>query len=223
MKYLLKTEVNGSGNKVFSKMRQGKGYIYLAKDENGNIGQVDKHWILRNQSNIVNLGVSGDSIYPVDIENKQKKDIVEEAAEILKEYYQTLQSCYLGVKLDGNEIEVIEGNDAGNIYIEHSFGANAFDLEEVHNRLYSMAYEDNDIYEDFLVEKCNNVSRGSDIYDLIDLIKDADSYNEHMQKDYDRVDIIFKKWSLLLGQNRMVSSELASMVEEKYEIDEIIE
>lgn len=70
MKYILKTEVNENGNLVFSKKRSGKDYIYLAKDENGNVGQVLKSWIIQNQEEIENVRVSGDSIYAVD---KKKK------------------------------------------------------------------------------------------------------------------------------------------------------
>lgn len=70
MKYILKTEVNENGNLVFSKKRVGKDYIYLAKDENGNIGQVLKSWIIQHQNEIENVRVSGDSIYAVD---KKKK------------------------------------------------------------------------------------------------------------------------------------------------------
>lgn len=75
MKYILKTEVNESGNLVFSKQRNGKSFIYLAKDETGATATVDKDWILQNQKNIVNLGVSNDSIYPVEVE---KSSVVNE-------------------------------------------------------------------------------------------------------------------------------------------------
>ena len=73
MRYVLKTEVNDKGNKVFSKVRRGKGFIYLAKAEDGKIGEVNKDWILLNQKNIVNLGVSGDNIYPVAELDKRKR------------------------------------------------------------------------------------------------------------------------------------------------------
>lgn len=59
MKYILKTEVNENGNLVFSKKRSGKDYIYLAKDENGNVGQVLKSWIIQHQEEIENVRVSG--------------------------------------------------------------------------------------------------------------------------------------------------------------------
>lgn len=72
MKYILKTETNENGNLVFSKKRQGKDYIYLAKDENGNIKPVLKSWIIEHQTEIVNVRVSGDSIYAV--ERKKKID-----------------------------------------------------------------------------------------------------------------------------------------------------
>lgn len=64
MKYILKTEFNGKWS--FSKQRNGKSFIYLAKDENGIIATVDKDWILKNQKTIVNLGVDkNNGIYPL--------------------------------------------------------------------------------------------------------------------------------------------------------------
>lgn len=75
MKYILKTEVNESGNLVFSKQRNGKSFIYLAKDETGATATVDKDWILQNQKNIVNLGVSNDSIYPVEVKGTKTSKV----------------------------------------------------------------------------------------------------------------------------------------------------
>lgn len=74
MKYILKTEVNSKGNKVFSKERNGKGFLYLAKNEAGVVSKVDKKWILNNQIDILNLGVSEDNaIYPATDLRKRKK------------------------------------------------------------------------------------------------------------------------------------------------------
>ena len=74
MKYILKTEVNAKGNKVFSKERNGKGFLYLAKNETGVVIKVDKKWILNNQIDILNLGVSEDNaIYPATDLRKRKK------------------------------------------------------------------------------------------------------------------------------------------------------
>ncbi len=70
MKYKLKTIVNENGNVVFDKVRKGVGYIYFVQAENGEIGNVDKSWVLQNQKDIVNLKVSGDSIYPADTKKK---------------------------------------------------------------------------------------------------------------------------------------------------------
>ena len=64
MKYILKTDVNESGNEVLSKERRGDSFVYLAKDENGNHKEVNKDWILRNKDSILNLHVtSANSIY----------------------------------------------------------------------------------------------------------------------------------------------------------------
>lgn len=70
--YMLKVMKNEKGNEVFAKERQGKGFVYLAKSEDGKIGTVSKDWILKHQKQIVNLGVSGDSIYPVSADKLVK-------------------------------------------------------------------------------------------------------------------------------------------------------
>lgn len=73
MKYILKTEKNENDNLVFSKQRNGKSFLYLAKDENGVVAPVDKDWVLKNQKSIINLGIDkNDSIYPVEIKSKKK-------------------------------------------------------------------------------------------------------------------------------------------------------
>ena len=77
MKYLLKTETNDTGNLVFSKERQGRIFIYLAKDENGNISPVSKNWIIENQNSIVNVRVNGDTIVPVGQNKKKTQDFGE--------------------------------------------------------------------------------------------------------------------------------------------------
>lgn len=74
MKYILMTEINDSGNKVFSKKRIGKGFLYIAVDENKKKIEVEKDWVLFNKDNIVNLGVDkNDGIYPIDIEKAEKE------------------------------------------------------------------------------------------------------------------------------------------------------
>ena len=65
MKYILRTEVNENGNLVFSKEREGKGFIYFAQSENGRIHRVSKEDIIRNAKDILNIRVSGGNIYPV--------------------------------------------------------------------------------------------------------------------------------------------------------------
>ena len=79
MKYILMTEINDSGNKVFSKKRIGKGFLYIAVDENKKKIEVEKDWVLFNKDNIVNLGVDkNDGIYPIDIEKAEKENKPEE-------------------------------------------------------------------------------------------------------------------------------------------------
>ena len=70
MKFRLQTEVNSSGNLVFSKERYGKGFMYLAFDNNGNSRPVTKDWIIQNKDEIENLRVSGDTIAAVQTKKK---------------------------------------------------------------------------------------------------------------------------------------------------------
>lgn len=70
--YVLKVVKNEKGNEVFAKERQGKGFVYLAKSEDGKVGTVTKNWILKHKNEIVNLGISNDSIYPVKVGGVEK-------------------------------------------------------------------------------------------------------------------------------------------------------
>lgn len=70
MKFRLQTEVNSSGNLVFSKERYGKGFMYLAFDKNGNSRPVTKDWIIQNKDEIENVRVSGDTIAAVQTKKK---------------------------------------------------------------------------------------------------------------------------------------------------------
>lgn len=74
MKYNLKTEINSKGNKVFSKERNGKTFLYFAEKESGATQKVEKEWILKNKVDILNLGVSWDDrIYPTTDLRKRRK------------------------------------------------------------------------------------------------------------------------------------------------------
>ena len=74
MRFKIETEINESGNRVFKKYRIGKNFAYEVKAENGESFPADKNWILQNQKSIVNLGVSGDKIYPVDMPGEKKSN-----------------------------------------------------------------------------------------------------------------------------------------------------
>ena len=71
MRYKLKTVKNEKNKRVFAREKRGTKIVYLAKSEAGEVGEVDKIWILKNKENIINLGVSGTNIYPVV--NKDEK------------------------------------------------------------------------------------------------------------------------------------------------------
>ena len=65
--FILKTERNAQGRLVFSKEKVGKKVLYLAKDESGNVLTVDSEWVWEHEYDIVNLGVSGTTFYPVKL------------------------------------------------------------------------------------------------------------------------------------------------------------
>lgn len=73
MKYRLETVVNENGNLVFAKRRNGVGFLYHVKAENGAEQWFDKAWVLRNQKDIENLRVSGDSLVAIDLNGQKKK------------------------------------------------------------------------------------------------------------------------------------------------------
>lgn len=73
MLFILLTETNSNGNLVFTKRKQGSEYVYYAKAETGEIWDVSKTWILGHTTNILNVGVSGDTIYPLKPKGKDLK------------------------------------------------------------------------------------------------------------------------------------------------------
>lgn len=202
MKYLLKTEINGSGNKVFSKQRNGKIFVYLAKDENGNIGQVDKNWILRNQSNIVNLGVSGEKIYPTEIKKETTKAAVhidvEDVLDFAKKFY---KSNLRMINVDCSDIYVNYKDKYGHLnikrYIDMS-GLNCFDIPEVIDRI-SDTVDNLDVFE--VVKEVGLAVQGNSlsiddievIYDMVNYAKEAQLYLEEKVTDLEKYLEEFKK------------------------------
>ena len=67
MMYILKTERTAQGKLVFSREKHGKKVMFLAKDENGNVSVVDSEWVWEHEYDIINLGVSGTTLYPVKL------------------------------------------------------------------------------------------------------------------------------------------------------------
>ena len=65
MKYKIKTKNENGIVKIDSKMHSEdkRKTIYLVINEKGQIKEVDKKWIVSNIDNIVNLGLSGNSLY----------------------------------------------------------------------------------------------------------------------------------------------------------------
>lgn len=81
MVYVLLTELSKSGNLVFKKTREGKGFIYYAQSEFGSIQKVTKEDIIENANSILNVRVADNNIYPVKIKQKKgfTKDEIQQA------------------------------------------------------------------------------------------------------------------------------------------------
>lgn len=188
MKYLLKTEVNGSGNKVFSKQRNGKVFVYLAKDENGNIGQVDKNWILRNQANIVNLGVSGDNIYPTEIKKETTEIEYDDLLDLAEEFY-TSKAFENICNVEKYDIVVNYDNCWFNLNIERYIDTddiNYFNLSDVLERIEKTA--DFDVYE----EACYSIGEGKrispDIIERVcDVVRKCEEAKAYFQENIDEL------------------------------------
>lgn len=61
MKYLLKTNVNESGNTIISKEKRNGKNVYLVMNENKETQIVDKEWLIKHKDYVVNLTVSADN------------------------------------------------------------------------------------------------------------------------------------------------------------------
>ena len=226
MKYILKTEVNGSGNKVFSKQRNGKVFVYLAKDENGNIGQVDKNWILRNQANIVNLGVSGDNIYPTEIKKETTKAAVHTAPQVVEEdddeidvedvldfaerFYKSNLSM---INVDCSDIYVNYRDEYACLYIEKYIdmdGLNCFNIPEVIDRI-SDTVDNLDVFEEAgLAVQGNRISRDNieAIYDMVNSAKEAKKYLEEKVSELYKYSEEFKNKGFTQEQLEYCANEI---------------
>lgn len=65
MKYIIKTKIENGLEKIdyVPNMYDRRKSVYLVMDENKNIFEVDKDWVLRNIDSIINIGVSGNSLF----------------------------------------------------------------------------------------------------------------------------------------------------------------
>lgn len=225
MKYMLKTEINENGNKVFSKERRGKAFVYLAKDEAGSVGVVDKDWILKNKANIVNLAVSGDTLYVVDNLNKQKKtafDLAKEAAEIVKGYYSVVSGFGYDMlpnfSSDGT-FDEIEGRTSYGHEVTHSVvETSGFDIAAVDKvyRTLDMEWDpDEEIY--YVIE---GVRDSSGVTDVREAIEDFDEYQAKLKQLYQDLRPWYKKWLALC--DKYGSEKVINSLEEEFSIQELV-
>lgn len=65
MKYIIKTKIENGLEKIdyVPNIYDRRKSVYLVMDENKNVFEVDKDWILKNIESIVNVGVSGNSLF----------------------------------------------------------------------------------------------------------------------------------------------------------------
>ena len=219
MKYILKTEVNENGNEVFSKERRGKGFAYLAKDEAGNIGIVDKNWILRNKDSIVNLGVDKNgSIYPIEVKADKKPakkvSLVKQAADIVKGYYKTLINYGMTCEFYETELEDIVC-DTDYEYITFSFGIYACNLEEIDKSLENIICDGDDFYYS-AITACKSVEDTGDLFNIIRQVEAAEKCREEVRKAYNDTIPYYNKWVELCEEHDLESDELADKVTDKY-------
>lgn len=65
MKYILKTKIENGVEKIdyVPNVYDRRKSVYLVMDDNKNVFEVDKDWVLNNIDNIINIGVSGTSLF----------------------------------------------------------------------------------------------------------------------------------------------------------------
>lgn len=200
MKYVLKTEKNASGNVVFSKERRGKKFAYLAKDENGNVGVVDKNWILQHQKEIVNLGVSGDSIYPVEIKKSENKATVKTAPQVVEveedeididEVLDFAENFYtnLGDSLRVDSIDEVYFIDGQyicgrqvEVWMDFS-DINPFNIVEVLDKI-DKAIEDFDPFEETRIAIEGGAVSRNDIEDIYDTVNAFKEFKDRLDERY---------------------------------------
>lgn len=235
MKYVLKTEINANGNKVFSKERRGQQFIYLAKDENGNVGKVDKVWILRNKANIINLAVSGDTLIVSDSMNKKKKndfDLAKDAASIIKGYYSVVSKYGVVPDFDSDgETQGIYELGMGGTNINHEFDEiiKGFDLDAIDAEYKNLAQNwDADVelveYMSYFIKNAEQ-SRlsGEKVIDitemLYDTVKKIDKHQEKLRNLYDDLRPWYRKWTSLCSE--CDKEEIIELLENEFSIYEL--
>ena len=141
MKYILKTEVNKNGNTVLSKEKRSSKIVYLAKDENGNTGIVDRQWVLRNRDNILNISISSDGKISFSNDNSLEKQL-----EIIKSIYQEVFS-EATINYSNGTFE-FNGYTSDSGEMLHSFEIdNLYDLELLFHKLYEIGNNFDPDYE----------------------------------------------------------------------------
>lgn len=62
MEFVIKTEINKFGHRVFSKIRKGKLLYYIIKGADGKIHHVDKSWVVKNSDDFVNVAFNANNV-----------------------------------------------------------------------------------------------------------------------------------------------------------------
>lgn len=235
MKYELKTEINANGNKVFSKERKGHQFIYLARNQDGKVGKVDKAWILKNKANIINLAVSGESL--IVSENVEKKkantsDLTREAASIVKSYYAVVSKFGLVPEFDSsNETDGITEIGVGGTNIDHYFDEtiNGFDLSAIDDEYKKLAqYWDADAelveFMNYFMNDYGFHMTGEGVRNaaetLSNTVKQIDEHSERLKMAYRDLNPWHERWMDLC--RRFGKEKIIGLLEDEYSIYELI-
>lgn len=187
MKFILKTEKNKNGNKILSKeVKDGQVY-YMAKNEKGQTGIVNRQWVYENKDNILNATVSidGKILYS---ESKGSNKELEKQLKIVKSVYEWVFSNFdatyyksqgliefigrTGGYDDGEMVHVVEVK-------------NLYDLEELFNNLYSVIDNFDPDYEAKLSKDMTDVYKHCSEIDDEDI--DFDEEYRNLQWRYEAI------------------------------------
>lgn len=199
-KVILRTEVNEKGKKVFIKRRKSKTYYYFDKGYN----PYSKQFILENKDRFLNVGVSGDTIYPVEI----KIPNTNQFKTVADEFYKVFDFCkfiipviknkkilgfklYIGDDIQGEKQFVnIKVDD---IPLRQDGPLSVFDIYMVFLTVSSISRAD-DFFSKIIFETCKTVKSENDSIKIIRLMNNLNCLYKDLNNLEKKLILIFDKW-----------------------------